>query len=143
MWLRETERFKETKKPKKHNVIVVNGPGTKRWAGKEIRELTEIWKALLSAVNSLTFPLNVHSHTVLQNLSNVANIPSKDGQIQYSSSLFPYFILTAKISWKTDNRRAAFMIDWDSTISILSNQNSYFLMFRSVKRLSLRLSCLI
>lgn len=140
---RKRERCKEPKKPKKHNVIVVNGPGTKRWAGREIREWIETWKALLSAVNSLILPLSVHSHTVLQNLSNEANIPNKDGQIRYSRSLFPYFILTAKISWKTDNRRrAAFIIDWGSTVSILSNQNSCFLMFRSVKRrLSWSLSC--
>lgn len=39
---RKRKGSKETKKPKKHNVIVVNGPGTKRWAGREIRELIEI-----------------------------------------------------------------------------------------------------
>lgn len=97
---RKRKGSKETKKPKKHNVIVVNGPGTKRWAGREIRELIEIWKALFSAVNSLILSLNMHSHTVLQNLSTEANIPNKDGQIQYSRSLSHTLFWQPKLAGK-------------------------------------------
>lgn len=92
-------------------------------ARREIRELIEIWKAFLSVLWSLIFAFIVHSLTVLQNLSSLANIPNMDGQIQCSRSLFPCSILTAQRRWNAGNRsRAVSRIDWGSTITILSHK---------------------